>query len=104
MRNALCAVAINAENMEELDLLDGFRAILADAEHLDHLSARRYDDLVTQSIARLRGVTLQSAREYKRKFQATIAREMNAGNPAVRGIFLELAATRSGIQSLPGKP
>jgi hypothetical protein len=58
------AVVANSIELQKLDLLDGLLAVLGNAEHLEHVSARRFDDLVTQSIARLRSVSAQSARAY----------------------------------------
>jgi hypothetical protein len=94
--NVFRAVVANAAELERLDLVDGLRAMLGNAEHLERVSARRFDALVTQSIARRRGVSETSARAYKRRFHVTMERELAAGNPAVRAIFLELPTAHSG--------
>jgi hypothetical protein len=88
--DVLRAVVANREELERLDLVDGLLSILANAEHLERASARQYAGLVTRSLARRRGVSEASARAYKRKFRETMARELFAGTPAVRAIFLEL--------------
>lgn len=88
--DVLRAVVANREELERLDLIDGLLSILGNAEHLERASAQQYAGLVTRSLARRRGVSATSARAYKRKFRETMARELFAGSPAVRAIFLEL--------------
>jgi hypothetical protein len=93
--NIARAVAANVEELARLDVLDGLFASLENAESLEHVSARSYARQVTEAIARVRGVSLVSARAYKRRFHATMARELAAGNPAVKAVFLELPDQRA---------
>jgi hypothetical protein len=41
-------------------------------------------------------------RDYKRKFPATITREVGAGNPAIMAVLLELQATRPAYRLATG--
>jgi hypothetical protein len=90
LSNVLRIVMANREELVRLDLLDGLRAILANADHLETFSLRRFNARVVQSIASMRHVSPEAARTYRRKFFETIARELSTGNPAVRAVFLEL--------------
>lgn len=87
------AIAVNREELRKLDLLDGLRAILGNADQIEALSKREYERLVIQSVARTRQVSPRSAAAYLRRFRATISRELALDNPAVRSIFLELETT-----------
>ena len=86
----LRAIVANTVELRRLDVLDGLLSILGNAEHLERASAKQYAGIITRSLARRRGVSLTSARAYKRRFYATMARELTARNPAVRAVFLEL--------------
>jgi hypothetical protein len=92
--NIFHAVAANTAELVRLDVLDGLIATLDNAESLEHVTARSYAQLITETIARVRGISPTSARAYKRKFHATMARELAAGNRAVRAVFLELPDQR----------
>jgi|SRR5579872_7145178 hypothetical protein len=101
--NVVRAVVANEEELVRLDLLDALLAILGNADKLELMPARQFDGVVTQDIARLRRVSLTSARAYKRRFYESMARELGAGNPAVRAVFLELPDQRSmGGRAVPG--
>jgi len=90
LSNLLRIVMVNREELARLDLLDGLRAILANADHLETFSLRRFNARVVQSIASMRHISPEAARTYRRKFFETVARELSARNPAVRAVFLEL--------------
>jgi hypothetical protein len=90
VKDVLRAVVANTEELGRLDLIDGLLSILGNAEHLERASAKQYAGIITRSLARRRGVSPTSARAYKRRFYATMVRELAAGNPAVRAVFLEL--------------
>ena len=82
--DAMQIVEANARELARLDLLTGLRAYLV---HAGHVSDRRhYDGLVTQTVADLRGVSLQAARAYKKKFRKAILQGMRAGNLEVRDV------------------
>lgn len=85
--NIFRVLVANREALERLDVMDGLRAVLVNAEYLD-LSLRNFNARVIQSIATIRQVSVQAARAYRQKFFDTMARQ--AGNPAIRAIFLEL--------------
>jgi hypothetical protein len=93
VRGAFHAAMANADELRRLDVLDGIRAVLGNAEHLED---RYFNGYVTRTIARLRQVSERAARAYKREFHEVIVREMRSGNPAVRAVFLELAGLIKG--------
>jgi hypothetical protein len=86
--NVYRLIVANLQGLRRLDLLDGLRAFLGNADQLD--DQREYDRLVVESVARTRNVSLQSARAYLRRFHATMARELCAGNRVIRAVFMEL--------------
>jgi hypothetical protein len=88
--NVFRIVTVHREELARLGLLDGLRAILTNADHLETCSLRRFNARVIHSIASMCRVSLRAARAYRRKFFETVARELSAGNPAVRAVFLEL--------------
>jgi len=90
VKGMLRAIVANIKELRRIDLLDGLLSILGNAEHLERATAKQYAGIITRSLARRRGVSLTSARAYKRKFYSTMARELTARNPAVRAVFLEL--------------
>ena len=92
-RGAFRAAMANADELRRVDVLDGIRAVLANAEHLED---RYFNGYVTRTIARLRQVSERAARAYKRQFHEVIVREMRSGNPAVRAVFLELVGLIKG--------
>ena len=57
--NAFRALMANRKELERLDVLDGLRAVLANAEHVEDRS--RFDSRVLRSVAAMRGISLRSA-------------------------------------------
>jgi hypothetical protein len=88
--SAFRAIVANGQELMRLDLLDGLRAVLANAEHLEHESSADFHARVVRSVASLRNISLQAGRDYLRKFRATVEQAMKAGSPALRAIYLEL--------------
>lgn len=99
--NAFRAVMANSEELARLDVLDGLRAILANAEHLED-SSPKFRSRVVRSIAKRRGITERAARSYLRKFDRTIASQMKASNPALRAVQLELSPEPPIYDAQPG--
>lgn len=95
---AFDAVMANREELRRLDLLDGMQATLANAGREDE-SYTRFHARVVETVAAMRGVSLQAARAYLRRFRRTIEREMKMGNPALRAIYLELVIEPPTYQS-----
>ena len=102
--NAVRAITANRNALAKLDLLDGLRETLqATLVNVDEAETfRQFYSRVVLSVAGMRKVSLQAARAYLRKMKTTIAREMKAGNPAVRAIYLELETERPDYVASPG--
>jgi hypothetical protein len=80
-------VMANADELERLDLLTGFLAYLAVAEHV---TEPHFEGMVTTAIAKMQGTSPSTALAYKRRYDQAIKREIDPRNPLLHSITNEL--------------
>ena len=100
MKAVKTIVKAHEQELRRMDVLDGLRASISNAELIDKPNA--FDIAVIADIQKRRQYsTARQAKAYREQFSRTMYSQLNRGNPLVRAIEIEMQPPKPVVTELP---